>query len=78
MLEIDRIISLNGLHILIMLFVYNLIMNKGSLCEFVGGFISRIETQTLWFLLIDIFILYSILTNLKFELGFRAAIKFKI
>ncbi len=77
MAEIDKLISFNGLHVIIFIFTYNLLMNNGSLLEYIGGYILRIESPTLWFFCGHILVAYLILTKLTFELGFRAAIKFK-
>ena len=76
--EIDRYISFNGLHIVMLLFAYNLMVSNGSLFEYIGGYLMRTETPNLLFFSIHILIIYLVLSNLTFEFGFRAAIKFKI
>jgi hypothetical protein len=76
--EIDKGISFNGFHLLLFIITCNLIMNNGSLFDYIGRYIMNMETQGLWFLLLHISVLYLILTNLTFEFGFRAAIKYKM
>lgn len=77
MAEIDKLISFNGLHVIMFIFTYNLLINNGSLFEYIAGYISRIEYPTLWFFFGHILVAYLLLTKLIFEFGFRAAIKFK-
>ena len=76
--EFDRGFSFTGLHILMILMTYNLIANNGSLFEYIGTYFMTLETPNLLFFSLHIFILYLILSNLTFEFGFRAAIKFKL
>ena len=76
--EIDKLIVFNGFHILIALFIYNLIIYNGSLFEYIGRRMFIMETPNLWVFLLNVSVLYLILKNLTFEFGFRAAIKFKV
>ena len=76
--EIDKGISFNGIHIVMLLFAYNLIVNNGSLLEYIGTQLFTMQTPNLLFFTFHILIMYLVLSNLTFEFGMRAAIKFKL
>jgi len=77
MVELNNGITFNGVHIVIIIFIINLIINNGSLFEYIRKYLMVVETLNLWLFFIHMFILYLILSNITFEFGFRAAIKFK-
>jgi hypothetical protein len=77
--EIDKLLRFNAFHILLIALIINIIINNNH--EFIVNIIYEVfnmETLGFWFLMIHILIAIVLLINLKFELGFRAAIKFNL
>lgn len=73
---LDKSISFNALHILLIVLISNIIINNKweSIMETTYCVLSM-ETPGFWFLMLHIVIAYIMLTALKIELGFHAAIK---
>jgi hypothetical protein len=77
--EVDKQITFTAFHICMAALAINLVMNGNY--DYIINFINYLinfENTGLWFVLLHILILYILLSNLEFELGFRAAIKFNI
>lgn len=77
--EVDKQVTFNAFHICMVTLVINLIINSNYdyIINFVNYLIS-LEMPGFWFILLHILLVYLILSHLKFEMGFRAAIKFNI
>lgn len=73
---LDKSISFNALHILLIVLISNIIINNKweSIME-TTYYVLNMETPGFWFLMLHIVIAYIMLTALKIELGFHAAIK---
>ncbi len=79
--EIDKSISFNALHILLIVLISNIIINTSWYSEFIKYVIyhvSNMDPPGFWFLMIHITIAYIMLTSVKIELGFRASIKINL
>lgn len=77
--EVDKSISFNALHILLIILISNIIINNNyELIINAINYVINMETPGFWFLMLHIFIAYIMLTALKIELGFHAAIKFNL
>lgn len=77
--EVEKSISFNALHILLIVLISNIIINsKFDYILDAVNYILNMETPGFWFLMLHIVIAYIILTALKIELGFHAAIKLNL
>lgn len=79
MAEVDKLICFNAFHILLIIVISNIIINSNY--DYILNaiyYVLNMETPGFWFLMLHIVIAYIMLTGLKFELGFRAAIKFNL
>ena len=75
--EVDKLLSFNGFHILLVLMISNIISTNNW--EYIIDSIQYIfsfDRPGFWFLVLHMIVAYLILTNLKIELGFHASIKF--
>jgi hypothetical protein len=75
--EVDKLISFNAFHILLVLMISNIITTNNW--EYITNsiyYIFSFDSPGIWFLLLHIFVAYVLLTCLKIELGFHASIKF--
>ena len=71
MAEIDKLITLNAFHILLIIVISNIIINSNF--DFILDaiyYVLNMETPGFWFLMLHILIAYIMLINLKIELGF--------
>ena len=77
--EVDKLISFNAFHVLlIVMFINSILTNNWEYIINAIYYIFNLETPGFWFLMIHIILVYLILTNLKVELGFHAALKFNL
>jgi hypothetical protein len=76
---VDRQFTFNAFHICMVVLVINLLINSNYdyIIDFVNYLIS-IETPGFWFIILHMLLVYLVLANVQFELGFRAAIKFNL
>jgi len=77
--EIDKQITFNAFHICILIIILNLTFN-GNI-DYIIQFINYVidfNSPGSWFIILHVLTLYLILSNLEFEFGFRAAIKFNL
>ena len=72
-MEIIKLIDLNGFHVFIIILIVNIIIDKGSLLNQI--YTGMMLTESLTMLLIQMFIIYVILSTLSIEIGFKARIK---
>jgi hypothetical protein len=78
--EVDKQMTFNAFHICMVVFVINLLINNNNydyIINFVN-YVINIETPGFWFIILHILLVYLILSNIQFELGFHAAIKFNL
>lgn len=77
--EVDKSISFNALHILLIISISNIIINSNWELIINGlYYVFSIDRPGFWFLMLHIFIAYIFLTALKIELGFHASIKLNL
>jgi hypothetical protein len=77
--EIEKSISFNAFHILLIVLISNIIINNNyESIKNVINYVLSMETPGFWFLMLHIVIAYIMLTALKIELGFHAAIKLNL
>ena len=77
--ELDKEVTFSAFHVCVVAFILNLLINGNY--DYIINFINYLintETPGFWFIILHVLLFYLILTNLHFELGFRAAIKFNI
>jgi len=74
MIEISKMIILNGVHIFIIIFIFNIIMHNNSLLRYIYKVI--ISTESIILLLLQIFVVYAILINISIKFEFKTCIKF--
>jgi hypothetical protein len=81
MSSLDKLITFNALHILLIILISNIIINSSlDLDSVLNGFyyVLSMEPLGFWFLMIHIIIAYIMLISVKIELGFHAAITFNL
>lgn len=82
MQRVDKQLSFNAFHILLIIMISNIIINPSSwhLEHIVNGiyYVLNMEPLGFWFLMIHIIIAYIILTNLEFDIVIQANIKFNL
>ncbi len=83
MAEFDKQVNFNGFHILIPVFIISLLLSDNvPYMDIINAIpyrdIINLNNPGFWFIILHILITYIILTCIKFELGFRAAIKINI
>jgi hypothetical protein len=76
--ELDKSISFNAFHILLILMISNIIFNPSWYYEFFMNGILNMEPLGFWFLMIHIIIAYIMLTSLQIELGFHVSVKINL
>lgn len=77
--EVDKLICFNAFHVLLIIMMCNSILTNNW--EYIINsiyYLLNLETPGFWFLILHMTIAYIMLTSLKIELGFRAAIKFNL
>jgi hypothetical protein len=77
--EVDKLICFNAFHVLLILMICNSILTNNW--EYIINsiyYILNLETPGFWFLVLHMTIAYLMLTSLKIELGFHAALKFNL
>ena len=75
--EIDKIISFNAFHVLLIILICNtIITNNWEYIINLIYYILNLDVPGFWFLILHITIAYIMLISLKIELGFHASIKF--
>jgi len=75
--EVDKLICFNAFHILLIALISNSILTNNW--EYIINsvyYIFNLETPGFWFLMLHMTLAYIMLTSLKIELGFHAALKF--
>jgi hypothetical protein len=78
---LDKRISFNAFHILLIIMISNIIMNRSYDFEYILNaiyYVLNMETLGFWFLMAHIFIAYIMLTSLEFDINFRADIKLNL
>lgn len=77
--EVEKQIVFNAFHICLLVVVINLLMNgdRDYIINLIN-YLINMEAQGFWFIILHIIIVYVLLSNLRFELGFHASIKFNI
>jgi hypothetical protein len=79
MAEVDKLICFNGFHILLVILISVVVINnKFDFIINVINYIINIDAPGFWFLMIHIILAYIILTSIKIQLGFRAAVNFNL
>lgn len=75
--EVDKIIIFNAFHILLVAIISNIFINSNwsLITNFINYMIS-LETPEFCYIILHMTIAYILLTSLKIEVGFYAAIKF--
>ena len=77
--EVDKQLTFNAFHICMVGLVINLLINNNY--DYIINFVNyliNIETPGYWFIILHMVLVYLILSNVQFELGFHAAIKFNL
>jgi len=77
--EVDKLICFNAFHILLIVLISNSILTNNW--EYIINsvyYIFNLEGPGLWFLMLHMTLAYIMLTSLKIELGFHAALKFNL
>lgn len=79
MAELDKQVSFSAFHILLVVISINLfVYGDSNYIINLINYVINIETPGFWFIILHVVTLYLILSNLTFEFGFRAAIKFNL
>jgi|LakMenE18May11ns_1017448.scaffolds.fasta_scaffold8076264_1 hypothetical protein len=77
--EVDKQLTFNASQMCMLVLLLNLIIT-GDLNYIINfiNYLINIESPGFWFIIIHILLIFIMLNQLQFELGFRAAIKFNI
>ena len=77
--EIDKSISFNALHILLIVLISNIIINNSweSIINAIY-YVLNMDIPGFWFLMMHILIAYILLISLQIKLGFHVSIKFNL
>ena len=77
--EVDKQLTFNALQMCMLVLLLNLIIT-GDLNYIINfiNYLINVEAPGFWFIIIHILLIFIMLNQLQFELGFRAAIKFNI
>jgi len=77
--EVEKLISFNAFHVLLVALICNTIFaNNWEYIINLIYYIFNLDTPGFWFLMMHILIVYIMLVSLKIELGFHAALKFNL
>lgn len=76
--EVDKQIIFNGFHLLIPVLIISLFSDNVNYIINIINYIINLDNPGFWFIIIHILITYILLISIKFEFGFRFAIKFNI
>jgi hypothetical protein len=79
--RVDKQLSFNAFHILLIILISNIIIYPSWYFEHIVNdmyYVLNMEPLGFWFLMIHIIIAYIILTNLEIDIGFQANIKFNL
>lgn len=77
--EVDKQVSFNAFHICMVGLVINFVINGNY--DYIINFINyliNVEAPGFWFIIVHMLLVYLMLTSLKFEIGFHAAIKLNL
>ena len=79
MSEVDKQLTFNALQMCMLVLLLNLIItcDLNYIINFIN-YLINVEAPGFWFIIIHILLIFIMLNQLQFELGFRAAIKFNI
>ena len=77
--EVDKQLTFNALQMCMLVLLLNLIItcDLNYIINFIN-YLINVEAPGFWFIIIHILLIFIMLNQLQFELGFRAAIKFNI
>ena len=77
--ELDKEVTFSAFHVCVVAFILNLLINGNYdyIINFINYLIS-VEAPGFWFIILHILLIYLMLTSLKFEIGFHAAIKLNL
>jgi hypothetical protein len=77
--EVDKQLTFNASQMCMLVLLLNLIIT-GDLNYIINfiNYLINIESPGFWFIIIHILLIFIMLNQLQFEVGFRAAIKFNI
>jgi hypothetical protein len=77
--EVDKQLTFNASQMCMLILLLNLIIT-GDLNYIINfiNYLINVEAPGFWFIIIHILLIFIMLNQLQFELGFRAAIKFNI
>ena len=77
--EVDKQLTFNALQMCMLVQLINLIItcDLNYIINFIN-YLINVEAPGFWFIIIHILLIFIMLNQLQFELGFRAAIKFNI
>jgi hypothetical protein len=77
--EVDKQLTFNASQMCMLVLLLNLIIT-GDLNYIINfiNYLINVEAPGFWFIIIHILLIFIMLNQLQFELGFRAAIKFNI
>ena len=77
--EVDKQLTFNALQMCMLVLLLNLIItcDLNYIINFIN-YLINVEAPGFWFIIIHTLLIFIMLNQLQFELGFRAAIKFNI
>lgn len=77
--EVNKQLTFNASQMCMLILLLNLIIT-GDLNYIINfiNYLINVEAPGFWFIIIHILLIFIMLNQLQFELGFRAAIKFNI
>ena len=77
--EVYKKISFNAFHICMVVFIINLLVN-GNYAYIINyiNYVINIQGPGFWFMGIDMLLVYIILSNLQFDIGFHIAVKLNL
>lgn len=81
MQRVDKQLSFNAFHILLIILISNIIINPSWYLEdIVNGmyYLLNMEPLGFWFFMIHLIIVYIILTNLEIDVKFHVSVKFNL
>ena len=81
--EVEKQIIFNAFNVLVIGFVINLILSGDinyiiNNINYIINYLINLDSPGFWFIIIHILTAYIMLTCIKIELGFHAAIKFNL
>lgn len=79
--RVDKQLSFNAFHILLIILISNILINPLWYLEHIingAYYVLNMEPIGFWFLMLHIIIAYIVFTNLEIDIGFQANIKFNL